>query len=633
MKVMAALVAFMFAVLTTRLWFLQVLASERFARLADQNQVRLVPVDPLRGEIVDRNGKVLVGNRPSTVVRVDRLEVKGKEEQVLYRLHELLDIPVSELMQRLRSVKYLPYQPIPVAEDVSKEDVFYIREHQKLFPGVSYELAATRDYPMGKVGAHLLGYLGEISQEQLDSGSYEDYRPGELVGESGVEAEYERYLHGESGTRVIQVNAQGRVLDDNFASVPPKKGYTLMLSVDRDVQLLAETSLRLGIKLARNLADEDGKRLKATGGAVLVMNPKNGQVLALASNPSYDPSFFLRDFSSREYQKRFTLPSSRHPLFNRAIQGQYPPGSTFKPFVAAAALKQGIAGREERYHCPPEYTAPGDESGTVFHNWSPKDYGYITLAESLVISCDTVFYQFGWQFWKRYERSGRRDEVMQRNLKAMGFGRPTGIDLPSEEPGVVPIERYKEALFKSNPEVFGPYPGWYPGDNINLSVGQGFSLTTPVQIAMTYSALANGGILYEPHLGWQIRGPDGRPNRVIRPRSRGRLPISRANIAYLRQSLVGVTREGGTAAFAFKGFPHSEIPVAGKTGTAEIKPRQPYSWFAAMAPAGRPRYVVVAMVEQGGHGSTTAAPVVRRILEGLFGLKPPDELHAGSVAD
>jgi penicillin-binding protein 2 len=632
MKVLAGLVVFMFAALTTRLWFLQVLATDQFVQEANQNQVRLVPIDPLRGEIKDRNGHLLVGNRASTVVTIDRKQVpSGQIDSILYRLSQLLKVPVQDMVDRLNSVKYLPYQPVPVAEDVSKEDVFYIEEHKNdLFPGVGYKIESIREYEQGSVAAHILGSVGEISADQLGQAAFKGYRPGEVVGKGGVESVYERSLHGVSGTRGIQVNAQGVVLNADFRTLPPKPGDNLVLSIDDKIQRLAEQSLALGIRVARQTHDDNGGYFRAPGGAAVVMDPRNGQIIAMASNPTFDPSTFLGGLSNREFAA-LTSPKSGYPLLDRAIAGVYPAGSTFKPFIAAAALKQGFASQNGFYNCPKDYVVPIDPTHRKFHNWEAVDHGPITLAQALTISCDTVFYQFGFDFWLKYFRSGKTNELMQRDLFQMGFGARTGIDLPAEQAGRIPTEPFLRSTYKRYPKVFGKYYGWLPGDSVNLSIGQGFLLVTPLQMAAAYSAIANGGKLLQPHLGLRIETPDGTLVRRIAPKVIGRLPISKRQAAYLREALKAVT-ERGTAEFAFTGFPLGQVSVAGKTGTAEVRPKQPYSWFAAMAPADNPKYVVVAMVEQAGHGSTTAAPIVRRILEGLFGIKST-RLVAGATVD
>ncbi|MDP8957467.1 MAG: penicillin-binding protein 2 [Actinomycetota bacterium] len=631
MRVLGGLVAFMFSALTIRLWYVQVLAADEFARMADDNQVRLVPVHPVRGEVLDRNRRVLVGNRPSTVVTVDRRAMGEREREVLSRLAGVLEVPLPDLMRRLNSRRYFPYQPIPVAEDVPKSKVFYIAEHPSEFPGVRYDISPVRYYNNGRLAAHLLGHLGEVSPEQLEQRRFSDYRPGELVGQAGVEAAYERFLHGELGTRGIQVNAQGRVLDDNFGGRPAVPGKNVVLSIDTRIQKMAEGSLVEGIRLARRTVHpSSGRYLEATGGAVVVMDPRNGQILALASSPSYDPDLFTKGLSTKEFQK-LRESATGSPLVNRATQGLYPAGSTFKPFVAGAALREGLATMDGRYNCPGAWQVPTD-AGRVFHNWDLRGRGMISLPESLVISCDTVYYQFGYQFWLEYLRAGKKNEVFQKYLSQMGFGKRTGVDLPGEKVGRLPNERLARSLYRRFPEVFGQYYGWLPGDSVNLSIGQGFLLVTPLQLAKSYAALANGGRLMQPRIGWRIETSDGRVVRRFHSRSDGRLPLTAPEIAFLRNALRGVP-ERGTAALAFAGFPLDRIPVAGKTGTADIPPRQPYSWFAAMAPANDPKYVVVAMVEQGGFGATTAAPVVRRIFEGLFGLQPSQRLRPGGLAD
>jgi penicillin-binding protein 2 len=641
MKVIAWLAAFMFAALFTRLWFLQVLASEQFDKLADLNQVRLVPIQPTRGLVVARDGHtVLIGNRPSTIVTVDRLAMQGRDDEVLFRLSNLLGQPVEDILDRLNSVKYLPYQPIPVAEDVPKEKVFYIEEHQDLFPGVSYMVGSIRDYPEGSLAAHILGYVGEISDAQLAESGFKGYRQGEIVGKAGLEASYERELHGVDGLRGIQVNAKGLVLNDNFGGTVPTPGNNVVVSIDPTIQRLSQQALQLGINLGQRVTGSGSTG--PHGGAVLVMDPHTGQILAMASAPTFDPSIFTGGLNRREalsldicYKKPCPdAPLHDNPLLNRAIDGLYPAGSTFKPFVAVAAMKEHMASPSGKYPCPGSYEVPGDISHHQFHNWTTASFGNLTLAKALAYSCDTVFYKFGYQFYDRFFRKNRTNEVFQRDLGMMGFGAKTGIDLPSEAAGHVPTDAYVRSIFENNPAVYGKYHGWQAGDSVVLAIGQGFLTVTPLQLASAYCAIANGGTIYAPELGWKILSPDGEVVRTIAPRPVGALPISSKQVAYLRNALTGVTTYG-TARTAFAGFPLGQIPVAGKTGTADIQigNQAPYSWFAAMAPANNPKYVVVALVEQGGHGATTAAPVVRRVLEGLFHIPAGGLLQAGSVQD
>jgi penicillin-binding protein 2 len=340
----------------------------------------------------------------------------------------------------------------------------------------------------------------------------------------------------------------------------------------------------------------------------------------MASAPSYDPRLFLEPLSKQEYHRRFLAAAQNYPLTNRAIAGQYPPGSTFKPFVAAAALKAGYASTTGFYPCPPDFIVPGDTSGTVFGNWTDSDLGVLSFADSLIQSCDTVFYGWGLDFW--VDRKSRGD-FMQHQLRQWGFDDVTGIDIPGEQEGRIPDHRWKSAVNAQYPELF-PEPTWLPGDNINMSIGQGDVMATPLQMAVAYAALANGGTLYRPQLALRVQKPAGETVRRFEGDVIGRVRIRPAQRAAIVTALQGVVQGYGTAATAFSGWDHAQYPVAGKTGTSEVNGKQPHSWFAAFAPADDPQFVVVAVVEEGGHGSQVAAPIVRRMLEGLLDLEPND---------
>jgi penicillin-binding protein 2 len=641
---LALFCALMFAALTTRLWFLQVLSAAEAQKAARQNGTRIVQSDAPRGRIYDRNGNLIVGNRASLTVLVKREALGSHEEAVLFRLHKLLDIPVKALVTRINDPKYYLYTPVPVASDVPKSVAFQIAEHPKLYPGVSYALLPVRTYPDGDMAAQVLGYTGEITGDQLKEPAFKAYTQGDIVGQTGVEATYEHWLRGKKGEQKYKVNSSGRNLGPIGSAQQPVPGDDVVLSIDAHIQHLAEQSLQLGMQAARGTEDTTtGRHYAANAGAVVVMDPHTGQVLGMASSPTYDPRVAIDGFSTNEWRSLNT-PSSGYPLLDRAIGSgltAYPPGSTYKPFVALSALRRHIATRYGSYDCPSEYHVPGDPN-TVFSNWSPVSLGYISLSQALTISCDTVFYGFGWQDWLSYARSGPgpsgnalsdykgRMEWLQNDLRSFGFGRTTGVDIPSEYGGRVPDPRWKAEIHKENPTAF-PYSLWLPGDYINMSIGQGDTLVTPLQLADAYSAIANGGTVWVPHVGLEVSRPGGHVVKQIRPKRAGRLQFSKNDLAFIRQALTNVPSTG-TAATAFQGFPLSQVPVAGKTGTAEVSPHQPDSWFAAMAPANDPKYVVVCIVEQGGHGSTTAAPVVRNILEGLFHLQKT-HFSLGNVAD
>jgi penicillin-binding protein 2 len=618
---LAAVVAFIFAALVTRLWFLQVLATEQFRDAANSNRVRLVPLVAPRGRILDRGGEFLVTNRPTKVLLVDRRKVKD-EEALLEKLSKLLKVPFERLEENLNDPNYLPYQPVPVYEGAPDRAVFFIAEHQDEFPGVSYALDGRREYAHGGLAAHLLGYLGAINRSELKDPSFADHLPGEKVGRSGVEELYEHFLHGQNGWLKLEVNSTGRTLG-TLGRKEPTPGNDLWLSLDWNIQELAQDTLAdaVGAARAEVFNEETGTFSQSNAGAVVVLDPDNGHVLAMASFPSYNPKVFLGGLSFKEFHE-LNKPSSNYPLSNRAIAGLYPPGSTFKPFVATAAIKAGMTDTSAYYPCPPTFQVPGDIT-TLFHNWTSAHLGTLSLAESLTLSCDTIYYDFGFRFW--LEREARGD-MLQSHIRKWGFGRETGIDVPGEIDGRVPDESWKQQVHEELPKLF-PYPDWLPGDNINMSIGQGDLLVTPLQLAVAYSAIANGGTLYRPQVGLKVTTPDGEVVKHIKKQPYGRVPASKETLAFIRQALTGVVQGSGTAASAFAGFPLDQYSVAGKTGTAEatLEGREVlHSWFAAMAPAEDPEYVVVAVVEEGGHGSDVAAPVVRRVLEGLLGLTPAE---------
>jgi penicillin-binding protein 2 len=623
---LAAVTAFAFSALVTRLWFLQVLAAEEYRDRATGNYVRLIPVPAARGRILDRGGRPLVDNRRAVVITIDRQEVED-EEALLGELSVLLDEPTAELAERLHDPDYVPYQPVPVYEGAPETVAIYLKEHADDFPGVDFRETGVRRYVEGGLAPHALGYLGQVSPEELKDPSFADIRPGQLVGRGGVEQSYEEYLRGEDGWLKQEIDASGE-LQGVLGRQDPTPGNDVVLAIDGEIQRLAEDTLAEAVEQARSIPTLTGL-LKATGGAVMVLDPNDGHVLAMASFPSYDPEIFLDGLTRQEFH-RLKIPASNFPLSNRAIAGQYPPGSTFKPFVAAAALKGGYASTSGFYPCPADFEVPGDTSGTVFGNWKDVDSGVISFSESLIQSCDTVFYGWGLDF---YVDRKARGEYMQHQLRPWGFDELTGIDIPGEQEGRIPDARWKQDVHAQYPELF-PEPTWLPGDNINMSIGQGDVLVTPLQMAAAYGALANGGTLYRPQLALRVQKPDGTTVRRFEGQVLGRVKMRPSHQAAIVNALKAVvSAPSGTATGAFAGWNHAAYPVAGKTGTSEIHGKQPHSWFAAFAPADAPEFVVVAVVEEGGHGSQVAAPIVRRVLEGLLDLEPSAFNISGEVED
>ncbi len=644
LRVLASLVVVMFAAITTRLWFLQVLAAEQYRTEASANAVRLVESPAQRGRILDSSGVELVDSRLSNVLTVNRQEVGDRREEVLYNLSQILDVPAAELGARLDDPNFYPYSPIPIATDVPEKIVALIVEHDEMYDGVDLVKQPVRTYPLGVAAAHALGYLGQITKEKLEDPAFAGYDAGDLVGVAGIEAVYEHDLVGTPGLTKFRVNSLGENLGQ-IGELDPEPGNDVYLTLDANTQRLAEASLRGGIRKARTIFDESSQKyLQANAGAVVVMDPDTGGIEALASYPGFQPTAFQRGMSNEELERRFGA-SRGYPLLNRAIMGQYPPGSTYKPMIALSALdrrREGggqsdtVVATSRSYGCPPSWTAPFDESNPdaiqyVFNNWTSANLGFMNLAEALAQSCDTVFYPMGYEYWRLFYPPPNADgiegnddqppkEPLQADLRKMGFGKLTNVDLPGEEEGRVPTAEWKREIHESNPKVF-PDGAWFPGDFILMSIGQGDTLATPLQLAASYSAIMNREArMCVPHLLDRVVDPStGTLERRYRPRCGRRLPFDIEDVAYVRNALEGTVRYG-TAAGAFGGFPFSQVSVAGKTGTAEVDSKQDYSWFAAMAEAGGERHVVVVLVEQGGHGSTTAAPIARHIIEGIYGL-------------
>jgi penicillin-binding protein 2 len=635
LKVLAALVVVMFAALTTRLWFLQVLAAERFRSQANDNAVRIVEVPAPRGVIRDVDGTVLVENKVRHVLTVNRQELGDDAERVLMKLSTLLDIPADELGERLDDAlqRYYVFTPVPLVVGVSENMKLYVKEHNDSYnnslPGVDVLDLPVREYPLGSVAAHVLGYLGQISKEKLRDPGFAGYKPGDLVGISGVEGVYERDLAGTPGLTKYRVNSLGENLGV-IGDLRPEAGNDVFLTIDADTQELTENSLRAGIMHARTIIESEGA-LIANAGAAVVLDPDTGGIEAMASFPSFDPSLFTRSMSSREYKRRFGTRRSS-PLLNRAIAGQYPPGSTYKPFVAASALQRDIVDTSQYYPCPGSWTAPYNESDPtatqyIFDNWTSANLGSMNVATALAKSCDTIFYPMGYRYWDLFyvnpdeEAQGvLSHEPLQRDLGYFGFGSPTRVDLPFEDDGRLPDAEWKRSTHQAYPDSF-PEGEWFPGDFILMTIGQGDTLVTPLQLATAYGALENGGKVCVPHVLDHVESPEETVVRRYRPNCRRSVHIDSRYVRYISDALKGtVSTPGATATAAFSGFPFSQISVAGKTGTAEVPPKQDYSWFAAMTEGNGEKHVVVVLVEQGGHGATTAAPIARNIIEGMNGL-------------
>jgi penicillin-binding protein 2 len=639
LSVLSILVAMLFLALSSRLWYLQVLAGERYGDLAEGNRVRQVVVEAPRGRILDGEGRVLVSNRAAWAVTVKPSRLGDRRREVLGRLARLLGTTRAGLEARIADYTGSPLRGIPVAEDVPTRQLFHLTEHADRFPGVAPEVLALRQYPAGATAAHVLGYVGEISGAELEQQRFRGYRAGDIVGKAGVELTYDRWLRGRDGVQDLEVNAAGEVVRA-LGGRPPAPGRDLQLTLDLDLQLTAERALADGMRAARRLPDtRRGGTYPAPAASAVVLDPDDGSLLALASLPQYDPRRFVGGISRRDFA-RYSGHQGK-PLLHRAVQSAYPPGSTWKPFTALAGLEVGTITATSTYSCPGWFTI-GDYTK---RDWTLRGHGAVALADSLRLSCDVYYYNLGAQLGlterAQEERGEKVDERMQATARGFGFGREPAIDLPYGVQGTVPTREWRRRFWEQNTKTYCAGSGalyrelcrdgwrWQGGDNLNVAIGQGDLQVSPLQLAIGYGALANGGTVYRPHVGRAVLDPvSGRELRRVRPRVAGVAEVPAGALDAVGQGLATVPT-AGTAASAFAGFPLDRFPVAGKTGTADLPPQAPFAWFASWAPVADPEFVVVVMVEQGGHGGESAAPVARALYQKLFGL-PATPVAAGA---
>jgi penicillin-binding protein 2 len=632
LTVLAVVAVVLFGALLSRLWFLQVLAAERYGDLAEVNRVREVVVQAPRGRILDRHGRVLVRNRAAwaITVKLSELSDPAQREVVLNRLARLLRLPRAKIDERLRDYNGSPLRGVPVAEDVPADTLFYLAEHADEYPGVGPEVVALREYPYGKLAAHVLGYVGEVSADELKSRRFRGLQQGDVVGKAGVELTYDRYLRGRDGVQDFEVNAAGQVVG-SLGGRAPAPGLDVRLSIDLDVQKQAEASLADGMRLARSLPDRQrGGNYPAPAATAVVLDPNDGSLLALASLPEYDPRKFVGGISKRDFDAYANDPAN--PLLNRAVQSAYPPGSTWKAVTALSALQHDVLTPSTTFHCPGSFPF----GNSVKHDWTPSGHGTVDLTESLRMSCDVYYYNIGAVFARSelsQEDSGQKaGELMQATARSLGFGSAPQLDLPFAASGTVPTRAWRKQFWEANKSVYCKGTSrlyqelcrdgwqWQGGDDLNIAIGQGAVQVSPLQLALGYAAVANGGTVYAPHVAGSVLDPaNNKVVRAIQPKVVQAARIPSGDFSAVTDGLATVPGSG-TAAGAFAGFPLDRFPIAGKTGTADLPPKAPFAWFASFAPVQSPRYVVVTMVEQGGHGGESAAPVARALYEKLFGL-------------
>jgi len=679
--VLQVLVLSLLATLLGRLWYVQVLASENYRMAAAENASREIVTPAARGMILDSRGRPLARNRTALVVSVSRTALLRQPDggrELLAKVASVVGEPFEAVWDKTRlcgsegappaprCFNGSPYQPIPVTDEADTAMALQIMERREDFPGVTAELTPVREYPqpLGANAAHELGYLGPVSDEELAERATEASERGnrssspaetvlqgtDLVGRSGLERQYDDDLRGRPGVRSLAVDHRGGV-SGLLAETEPTPGNHLVTTIDADVQAEAEKQLKAAIMRARRTGDINkgyATKLEADSGAVVVMDVRTGGIVAMASWPTYDPNIWVGGISAPDY-RAITSRRNDYPNQSRAFQGEFAPASTFKAVTLPAAVKSGYS-LDRSYDCPSSYSIGGSPK----RNYESQGYGVISMLRAMQVSCDTVFYKFAYETWLRMgglDARKKAKDPFTEMAKAFGLGERTGLDLPSEADGRIADRAWKRSYWKASkdfycskaesgyPEVARKDPrraayllllsqencvdgyAYRGGDAANFAIGQGDTTTTPLQMARVYAAIANGGRLVTPHIGRAVITPGGELVRRIEPEPAGRVPVSRATLTWMRHALRTVTEVGtGYGPFARAGFPLAELPVASKTGTAEVYGKQTTSWFASYAPADRPQYAVVMMVSQGGTGSGISGPSVAELYKKLFGI-------------
>ncbi len=590
LPLLVVVILLVFGAFIVRLFQLQIIMGEVFAEESDKNSVRLVRLEAPRGDILDREGRVIATTRPAFGLQVLPNDLR-KPELAFRALSQLLGEDATGWREQVVEARgRARFQPVRLAGDLSYDRLASVESHLYALPGVMTDVRPRRDYVGKELAAHVLGYLGEVQRSQLETRDYAGYRSGDVIGQAGIEALEQTQLRGRDGGRNVVVDVRGRVVDV-LDEEDPVAGGSVTLTLDLDLQRIAEEAFQ---------ADVAGEPAKM--GALVAMDVNTGDVLALVSKPSYDPNAFAGGVSAATWKELMT--GEWKPLQNRAIAGQYPPGSTYKAIVAAAALQEHVISPNTVVFCPGHFTL-GRRS---YACWKPEGHGAMSLRDAIKQSCDVYFYQAGLKLGV---------DRLAFFARAFNLGRRTGLELPNEQPGLVPTAAWKERRFREP---------WGAGETVSASIGQGFDLTTPLQLAVAYAAIGNGGRVVRPRLLLRTQDPDGRVTEGPAPETVSSVPVSPENLAIVRDALTAVVEEPrGTGGRA-------RVPgmrVAGKTGTAQVVHLQhtqdleddqvpikyrDHAWFVAFAPADAPQIVVAVINEHGGHGGSAAAPIAQRVL-------------------
>jgi penicillin-binding protein 2 len=628
--VLGMLALVVFAVLFLRLWALQVLSGAQYLRAAQNNQLRTVRTPAPRGPILDRNGRVLVTVRAGTEVQIWPSSLpKSRSLRVseLQALARVVDVPLWQIAAAIRKHRADLLTPVIVKTNASNAQVGYLKERQDDFPGVRTATTYPRSYPWGTLAAHVLGYVTEISPAQVKALRKQGYHAGDEIGQTGIEAEYDSALRGTAGVSTLVVDSLGRRRTDFKPSTLGHPGNAVRLTVDLRLQQAAEQALQIGLEDAR--ASQCTGCWNANGGAIVALDPRDGSIRALASWPTYHPSVYTGRIRLRELDAEGLTPKTaealNYPALNRGIDAAYPPGSTWKPVTALAAMEEGILTPYSNLQCTGSYTI----AGHTFNNWDPVANSWMDLRTALAASCDTYFYRVGYRFYGL--PGGPR---LQAWASRFGFGAHTGIDITPERTGLLPTPDWRKATYtkKTDPTQWRIDRLWKPGDSIQLAIGQKDLLVTPMQMARFYAMIANGGRLVQPHLLMDVEQPpsNGRRGRILPTQPFAAPEPTNVDVGALeavRQGLLEATHSPfGTSVGVFGSFP---IAIAGKTGTAEkvLDPGDGYprifnqSWWCGYGPSDNPTLVVCVLIENGGHGGTAAAPAALHVFQEFFHVK------------
>lgn len=585
MSILMGIIVGIVVFLIIRLGWMQLMNGPQYKKIAEENSIRQITAKAPRGNMYDRNGTLLVSNRPSFAVSIIPSEYTNAYSETSI-LANIIGITPQEIEKKLKAGEEFMYTPIRVKQDVDQIILTKIQEHKYYLPGVIIEAVPVRHYVYNELAAQVFGFIGNINEEEYGNRKKQGYNLNDFIGKDGLEREWEDMLRGIDGGLQIEINALGEEIQI-VGDKPALAGKGLVLTLDANLQKIAQSALKEQIVVSRTIGEP------AKGGSAVVLDVHTGAVLAMANEPSFDPNLFAAGISGANWSKLLNDP--HNPLGNKAIQNTYPPGSVFKIVTAAAALDMGYTTSTEVFDDQGVYVL----NGWKFYGWEPKGLGKLTLVDAICWSSDPVFYELG-------HRMGV-DNLANYAL-TFGLGKATGIKLAGEEKGVVPTESWKQSTYGED---------WYPGETIIAAIGQGYYLVTPLQQAMLLMAVANNGVMYRPMLVDKVLTVEGTVFQKYEPEVIGTVYLKTEIWDTIKAGLIAVTTTG-TASSAFQGV---YLLIAGKTGSAETGTGTTHSWFACYAPADNPQIVVSVMVEDGGDGVVSAAPVARKIIEAYFGTR------------